>query len=100
MLRHVIVWQLKDGFTDDEKAKIKADAKAALEALQGRVDGLKEIRVYTEPVGTSNCDMMLDSALDGIDALYAYRDHPLHVAAADKFIRPFVKSRNCFDFEV
>ncbi len=98
MVKHIIVWQLKDDVAD--KDKVKQDAKAALEGLQGRVDGLIDIKVYIDPKGTSNCDMMLDSTLESLDALYAYRDHPLHVAAANEYIRPFVKNRNCFDYEV
>ena len=31
MVRHVILWQLKDEWNDEERAAIKADIKAGLE---------------------------------------------------------------------
>ncbi len=35
MVKHVILWQLKDEYSADEKAAIKADIKAGLEGLVG-----------------------------------------------------------------
>ncbi len=37
MVKHVILWQLKDEYSADEKAAIKADIKAGLEGLVGKV---------------------------------------------------------------
>ena len=30
MVKHVILWQLRDSFTEEEKTEIKADIKAGL----------------------------------------------------------------------
>ena len=98
MIKHVILWKLKD-MTDTEKEKVKADAKAALEALDGKIDGLLSIKVNTVALATSNCDMMLDSEFESTDALAAYQKHPLHQAAANSFVRPFAEVRLCLDYE-
>jgi hypothetical protein len=98
MIKHVILWKLKD-MTDSEKAKVKADAKAALEALDGKIEGLVSIKVNTTALPTSNCDMMLDSAFESTDALAAYQKHPLHQAAANGYVRPFAEVRLCLDYE-
>ena len=37
MVKHVILWQLKDEFSEDEKKKIKEDMVVALKGLVGKV---------------------------------------------------------------
>ena len=46
MLRHIILWKLKD--TVEDKEGTKAKVKALLEALVGVVDGLEELTVHTD----------------------------------------------------
>ncbi|MGX8691056.1 MAG: Dabb family protein [Eubacteriales bacterium] len=100
MVKHVILWQLKDEYSADEKAAIKADIKAGLEGLVGKVPGLLEVHVNIDPLETSNADLMLDSTLESFDALKGYAVHPAHVAVADGKVRPNVKNRVCMDYEV
>ena len=99
MVRHVIVWSLKDELSDSEKEAIKAGIKAGLEGLTGKIPGLIEIKVNTEPLASSNCDLMLDSSFETEEALKGYAVHPEHVAVADGKVRPFTKSRVCMDYE-
>ena len=100
MVKHMIIWNLKEEFSDEEKAKIKAEMKVALEALKGKVPGLVDIKVHIDPLATSNGDVMLDSTLESEEALKAYAIHPDHVEAADTKVRPFTASRSCMDFEI
>ena len=100
MVEHIILWQLKDEYSADEKAAIKADIKAGLEGLVGKVPGLLEVHVNIDPLETSNADLMLDSTLESFDALKGYAVHPDHVAVADGKVRPNVKARVCMDYEV
>ena len=100
MVKHVILWQLKDEFSEEEMAVVKAGIKEGLEGLVGKVPGLIELRVNTEPLPTSNADLMLDSTLESFDALKAYAIHPAHVAVADGKVRPNVKTRVVMDYEV
>ncbi|MBR2860948.1 MAG: Dabb family protein [Clostridia bacterium] len=99
MVKHVILWKLKDEFSPEEKHQIKLNAKAALEGLLGKIDGLTEIKLNISPMAPSNAEMMLDSTFTSVDALKAYQVHPDHVEVADKFIRPFACERFLFDFE-
>jgi len=100
MVKHVILWTLKDEYTAEEKARIKEGIKTGLEGLKGKVPGLVEIKVYTNGLETSNADVMLDSTLESFEALKGYAVHPDHVAVADSAVRPYTKIRSCLDFEV
>lgn len=100
MVKHVILWQLKDELTAQEKEHIKQEIKAGLEGLAGQIPGLLEIKVHIVPLASSNADLMLDSSFADEAALKGYAVHPAHVAVADKKVRPFTKSRVCLDYEV
>ena len=99
MVKHIILWQLKDELSDDEKLTVKAGIKEGLEALQGKIPGLLEIKVETVGLTSSNCDVMLYSVFEDEAALKGYAVHPEHVAVADGKVRPFTKTRLCLDFE-
>ena len=45
MVKHVILWQLKDELTAEEKATIKKEMKESLEALVGKIPGLVELKI-------------------------------------------------------
>ncbi len=100
MVKHIILWQLKDELLGEEKASVKRGIKEGLEGLQGVVPGLTEIKVYTEGLPSSNADVMLDSTFVDEEALKGYAIHPEHVKVADEKVRPFTKTRSCLDFEV
>ncbi len=98
MVRHIILWQLKEDLSPAEKQTVLHNMKRELEALVGTVPGLCELTVHIEGLTTSNADAMLESTLTDAEALAVYAVHPAHVAAADGYVRPFVKARLCLDF--
>ena len=96
MVKHIILWKLKDECNTDE---IKLGIKREIEGLLGKVPGLVEISVQTESLSSSNVDVMLYSVLESPEALKEYAIHPEHVKVADTFVRPYTASRACIDFE-
>lgn len=100
MVKHVILWKLKEELNGAEKEVVKAGIKSGLEGLQGQIPGLLNIRVNTNPLASSNCDVMLDSAFIDEAALQGYTVHPAHVEVAVTKVRPFTASRFCMDYEV
>ncbi len=100
MVKHVILWQLKDELTAEQKEVAKIAIKKGLEGLEGRVPGLVEIKVNINGLETSNADIMLDSTLVDVDALKGYAVHPDHVAVANSVVKPNTKVRVCMDFEI
>ena len=100
MIKHIILWQLKDELQGAEKDVVKQGIKEGLEGLQGVIPGLLEIKVNTNGLASSNADVMLDSTFESEEALKDYAVHPAHVEVADGKVRPFTKTRACLDFEV
>ena len=100
MVKHIILWQLKDELSAEEKGNVKKGIKEGLEGLAGKIPGLIEIKVQTEGLASSNAEVMLDSTFEDEAALKGYAVHPEHVAVADGKVRPYTKTRMCLDFEV
>lgn len=100
MIKHVILWQLKDELTEEEKTQVKKQVKAGLEGLKGVIPGLTDVTVYIDPLESSNADILLNSTVEDLNALKAYAVHPEHVKVKDNIIVPNVKSRVCMDYEV
>ena len=86
MVKHIILWQLKEEYSEEQKKEIR--------------QGLLEVHVQTEMLPSSNADIMLDSTLTDAEALKNYAVHPEHVKVADTKVRPFTRSRTCIDYEV
>ena len=100
MIRHIILWQLKDDLSPEEKSAAKIAIKQGLEGLAGKIPGLLDIRVHTAGLASSNADLMLESSFESEDALKGYAVHPAHVTVASGTVRPRVKTRLCLDFPV
>lgn len=101
MVKHIILWRLKENLTAEEKETVKQGIKAGLEGLKGRIAGLVDIKVNVNGLpDSSNADVMLDSTFTDEAALHAYAVHPEHVAVADGKIRPYTCLRTCMDYMV
>ena len=100
MVKHVIVWTLKDEYSAEEKENIKKGIKEGLEGLKGKIPGLVDIKVNIHGLASSNADLMLDSTFETEEALKGYSVHPEHVAVANGKVRPYTAVRSCLDYEV
>ena len=97
MVKHIILWKLKEAYNNGE---VKQGIKSGLEGLMGKIPGLLEIKVETDKLDSSNADVMLYSVFESEDALKGYSVNPLHVEVANGKVRPFTETRLCMDFEV
>lgn len=95
MVKHVIIWNLKEEYNTPE---IKSGIKTGIESLLGVVPGLVEIKVELNPLSSSSADVMLYSVFENEEALKAYAAYPEHVKVANTFVRPYTKGRACFDY--
>ncbi len=101
MVRHIILWKLKEEIQGEELEKVKNGIQEHLEGLNGVIPGLLWIMVRKTGLPSSkNADLMLDSAFESEEALKGYAVHPAHVEVANTYVRPYTAYRSCFDYEV
>ena len=100
MVKHVILWQLKDEYDEKQKAEIRLGIKQGLEGLAGKIPGLVKIHVQTEFLPSTNADAMLECVMADEESLKNYSKHPAHLEVANGKVRPFTKSRLCMDYEI
>ena len=61
MVKHIILWKLKEGYSAEEVKSIKENAKRELEGLVGKIDGLENLTLEISGLPSSTADMMLNS---------------------------------------
>ncbi len=92
------MWKVREGAEDADG--ILRLVKRELEALNGKIDGLVDIKVSVFPFPSSSADAMVECVFRDQESFAAYKNHPLHVALANKYIRPYAESRLSFDSEI
>ena len=93
MVKHIVLYTLKDGVDKAEAVKLIA---SKLEPLVGKIPGLLHMEIRQ---GFNGMDYALYSEFDSREALENYAVHPLHLAAKDKF-HHYIGSRVAADYEV
>jgi hypothetical protein len=99
MLKHIVMWKLKDHAEGADRATNAAKMKALLEDCRDIVPGIVEFEVaLARPGLEATYDVVLYSVFADKGALDAYQDHPKHVA-----VKPFIGAvrleRQCMDYE-
>jgi len=100
MIKHIVMWRLKDSAHGNDKATNAHLIKEKLEALNGRVPGILKMEVGIDFAHSeTSSDVVLYSEFESREALNAYQAHPEH-----KALMPFVMEaraeRRVVDYEV
>lgn len=98
MVRHIVAWNFKEGFSDAENQAHALKIKTGLENLPNLIEGIVALQVYIHPLADSNRDMVLNSLFKNEEALAAYQNHPEHKKIS-AFIRTVIQDRVCVDYE-
>lgn len=98
MIKHIVMWQLKDHAEGADKATNALKMKSMLDACAGLVPGMHAFEVaIAQPGMECTYDVVLYSEFESVAALEAYQNHPQHVA-----LKPFVGAvrvaRQCMDY--
>jgi Stress responsive A/B Barrel Domain len=98
MLRHIVMWTLRDQAEGADKAVNVDKAKALLLSCAHVVPGIRAFEVATATPGM-DCtnDLVLHMLVDDAQVLAAYQNHPQHVAIKP-FMKAIVQERRCMDF--
>ncbi len=95
MVKHVVMWKMKEGQND---TMIKKAMKENLEALNGEIKEIKSLVFYTDLEETSTHDVILVSEFESMEDLQSYAKNPKHVHVAETYIKPYVENRVCADY--
>jgi len=100
MLKHIVMWKLKDQAEGADKATNALKMKELLDGCAELVPGiLKFEAALAQPGLEATYDVVLYSEFTSRVALDAYQEHPDHVA-----IKPFIgairEARQCMDYEI
>jgi hypothetical protein len=99
MLRHIVMWKLKEHAEGASREENGAKAKALLLACAQLDPGIVHFEVGTAAPGLEcTYDLVLDSTFRDREALSAYQNHPQHVAIKP-FMKAVVEARQCMDYE-
>jgi hypothetical protein len=99
MIKHVVLFQLKDDVDAAEKQQVMEAFKAGILALPETISCIRHIEVGFNANAKESYDVALYSEFDSLADVQAYAVHPDHVAVA-QIIIPYVKSRACTDYEM
>lgn len=97
MIRHIVAWNYKEGFSESENEKNAEKVKSELEALTQCIDGIVELKVYKNTLPSGNRDIILNSLFLSEDALNAYQTHPEHQRVSE-FVGTVMQDRVCIDY--
>jgi heme-degrading monooxygenase HmoA len=99
MIKHIVMWKLKDQAEGADRAANANEMKRRLDACNGIVPGMRKFEVtLAQPGLEATCDIVLYSEFDSKEALEAYVKHPVHQAVVP-FIGAVREARQCMDYE-
>ena len=93
MVKHIVVYTIKEGFDKDEAVALVA---SKLEPLVGQIPGLRKMEIRRCYAGM---DYALYSEFEKAEDVPAYRAHPLH-QEAKKHFHHMLDKRFSADYEV
>jgi heme-degrading monooxygenase HmoA len=99
MIKHIVMWKLKDHAEGADRAANAAEMKRRLDTCAGIVPGMLKFEVVlAQPGLEATYDVVLYSEFASKDALEAYAKHPAHQAVVP-FIGAVRDARQCMDYE-
>lgn len=102
MIKHIVMWTLKDQAEGRDKAANAAEMQSRLLALKGKLPQAVELEVAVGAeifAAVPETDVVLYSSFRTKEDLQTYAVHPLHLEVVD-FIKKVVSERRVVDYEV
>ncbi len=98
MVKHIVLFKLKDTLSKEEKCEVMNRFKAAIEELPEKIEVIRKVFVGLNINETEQWDICLESEFDTLDDVKLYAAHPDHVAAAG-ILKDAKADRACTDYE-
>jgi hypothetical protein len=88
MIRHVVLWRLKEQAEGRSKMENATMIKAQLDALPDIILDIRRLEVGADVLKEgSSWDLCLIAEFDDLEALKRYQDHPAHKRVAELVAR-------------
>ncbi|MBP1889492.1 uncharacterized membrane protein YgaE (UPF0421/DUF939 family) [Clostridium moniliforme] len=95
MIKHIVMWDLKD----ENKLENAKKLKASLENLKEEINEIKEIEVGININNSdASMDVVLYSVFNTLEDLDIYQNHPKHLKVKE-FVKNISTNRKVIDFE-
>jgi hypothetical protein len=99
MLKHIVMWKLKDEALGMKKPALAAEMKKRLEALVGQVPSIRGFEVGLNVLEAETAsDITLVSSFDNVAGLEDYIKHPVHQEVVG-FVKQVITERRVVDFQ-
>ena len=98
MVKHIVMFKLKETLSAEEKLVVMNDFKAAIEALPAKIDVIRKVFVGLNINEAEQWDICLESEFDSLEDVKLYAAHPDHVAAAG-ILKDAKQDRACVDYD-
>jgi hypothetical protein len=100
MIKHIVMWKLKDHAEGADRAANAAEMKRRLDACAQLVPGILAFEVrLAQPGLEATSDVILYAEFANEAALRAYGAHPTHQALVP-FFKAVRDGRECMDYQV
>lgn len=99
MIKHIVLFKLKDEMAQADKEAVMNQFKTAIEALPAVIPVIRKVEVGLNMNPAENWHIALYSEFDSLADVKTYATHPAHVEAA-KLLADAKESRSCVDYEV
>lgn len=99
MIRHVVMWSIKDEITGEEKMQAVLKMKEMIEALKPVIKEIIECEVGINANPNEKFDISINTVFENFETLKIYNDHPAHQEVV-KYVRSIVNQRCAIDYEI
>ena len=99
MVKHIVLFKLKNEVPVAEKQAVAQKFKSAIEALPPIIPFIKHVEVGININPDEQWNIALYSEFDTLEEVKAYAVHSAHVAAA-KLLADVKESRACVDYSI
>ncbi len=100
MIKHIVLWNVKEHVDGLDRPQIAAKMKHDLEALRSVIPAIHHLEVGVNCIPSdAACDVALYAEFASRSDLDTYMNHPAHQAVVG-FVRSVVTARHVVDYEV
>ena len=100
MIKHIVMWRLKDSADGAGKQENAKKLKKSLEDLKDKIREIRRIEVGINISGSDAAsDVVLYSEFDSMEDLEAYQKHPEHQKIVS-FVNEIRSERRVVDYEL